>query len=80
MAHPIKGSFVAARSGDHWDDEYRYEGWGSGEWSELRYCERVVRHQQKHLQLLMDAGGDGRSGVVIFFTAKGLNLFLRCDL
>ena len=32
------------------------QGWGSGEWSELRYCPRVIEAQQKHLQLLMDAG------------------------
>ncbi|CAK9080865.1 4-alpha-D-glucan glucanohydrolase) [Durusdinium trenchii] len=43
-------------SGEHWDNENRYEGWGSGEWSELRYCERVVAAQQKHLRLLLDAG------------------------
>ncbi|CAK9084555.1 4-alpha-D-glucan glucanohydrolase) [Durusdinium trenchii] len=46
-------------SGEHWDNENRYEGWGSGEWSELRYCERVVAAQQKHLRLLLDAGVRG---------------------
>eukprot|EP00435_Cladocopium_sp_Y103_P059876 s201_g21.t1 len=46
-------------SGDNWDNENRYEGWGSGEWSELRYCPRVVQMQQQHLQLLLDAGVTG---------------------
>ena len=44
-----------------------HQGWGSGEWSELRYCPRVVQLQQQHLQLLLDAGplrgAVGRRGV-----------------
>ena len=32
------------------------QGWGNGEWSELRHCEKVVKVQQQHLQLLLDAG------------------------
>ncbi|CAJ1397634.1 unnamed protein product [Effrenium voratum] len=46
-------------SGEHWDNENRFEGWGNGEWSELRYCKKVVDVQQKHLQLLLDAGVRG---------------------
>ena len=54
------------------------QGWGSGEWSELRYCPRVVAAQQKHLQLLMDAGevrtenppGISRVGWVSFWGMK----------
>ncbi|CAE7637305.1 unnamed protein product [Symbiodinium pilosum] len=43
-------------SGEHWDNENRYEGWGNGEWSELNHSEKVVKVQQQHLQLLLDAG------------------------
>eukprot|EP00929_Paragymnodinium_shiwhaense_P118997 TRINITY_DN90890_c0_g1_i1.p1 TRINITY_DN90890_c0_g1~~TRINITY_DN90890_c0_g1_i1.p1 ORF type:complete len:783 (+),score=174.35 TRINITY_DN90890_c0_g1_i1:69-2351(+) len=46
-------------SGPHWDDDHRYEGWGNGEWSELRYCPKVVQLQQRHLKLLLDAGVRG---------------------
>eukprot|EP00439_Symbiodinium_sp_Y106_P034919 s6497_g4.t1 len=46
-------------SGEHWDNDNRYEGWGNGEWSELRHCEKVVKVQQQHLQLLLDAGVRG---------------------
>mmetsp|Transcript_46807 Transcript_46807/g.105117 ORF Transcript_46807/g.105117 Transcript_46807/m.105117 type:complete len:622 (+) Transcript_46807:245-2110(+) len=46
-------------SGENWDNENRYEGWGNGEWSELRPSEKVIAVQQKHLQLLLDAGVRG---------------------
>lgn len=43
-------------SGPHWDNENRYEGWGNGEWSELRHCPNVVKVHQQHLRMLLDAG------------------------
>jgi len=45
--------------GPHWDNENRYEGWGNGEWSELRYCPKVVGVHKQHLQTLLDAGVRG---------------------
>jgi len=45
--------------GPHWDNENRYEGWGCGEWSELKYCPKVVDVHNRHLKDLLDAGVRG---------------------
>jgi len=46
--------------GHKWDDpHYMYEGWGCGEWSELRWCRKVLDVHFGHLQLLLDAGVRG---------------------
>ncbi|CAK0877286.1 unnamed protein product [Prorocentrum cordatum] len=45
--------------GHHWDNLSRYEGWGNGEWSELRHCSKVVSVHNRHLQILLDAGVRG---------------------
>jgi len=45
--------------GPHWDNDNRYEGWGNGEWSELRHCQKVVDLHNKHLKDLLDAGVRG---------------------
>mmetsp|Transcript_69831 Transcript_69831/g.188124 ORF Transcript_69831/g.188124 Transcript_69831/m.188124 type:complete len:401 (+) Transcript_69831:3-1205(+) len=45
--------------GRHWDNDNRYEGWGNGEWSELRHCPKVVEVHKQHLQTLLDAGVRG---------------------
>mmetsp|Transcript_80122 Transcript_80122/g.166679 ORF Transcript_80122/g.166679 Transcript_80122/m.166679 type:complete len:796 (+) Transcript_80122:2654-5041(+) len=46
-------------SGPHWDNDNRYEGWGNGEWSELRHCKKVVDVHCQHLKTLLDAGVRG---------------------
>jgi len=43
----------------HWDNLSRYEAWGNGEWSELRFCPKVVNIQKQHMQMLLDAGVHG---------------------
>jgi len=45
--------------GAHWDNDNRYEGWGCGEWSELKHCKKVVDVHNQHLQELLDAGVRG---------------------
>jgi len=45
--------------GPHWDNKNRYEGWGNGEWSELRHCPKVVDVHKRHLRDLLDAGVGG---------------------
>jgi len=45
--------------GDNWDNEHRFEGWGSGEWSELKYSPKVVSVQQQHIEKLLEAGVRG---------------------
>eukprot|EP00931_Biecheleriopsis_adriatica_P054294 TRINITY_DN31935_c0_g1_i1.p1 TRINITY_DN31935_c0_g1~~TRINITY_DN31935_c0_g1_i1.p1 ORF type:complete len:733 (+),score=145.54 TRINITY_DN31935_c0_g1_i1:31-2199(+) len=46
--------------GAKWDDpEYMYEGWGCGEWSELRFSEKVVELHLQHLDLLLSCGVRG---------------------
>ena len=54
------------------------QGWGSGEWSELRYCPRVIEAQQKHLQLLGDAGELHSKSIkiqTVFGVQKGIPKF-----
>jgi len=49
-----------ALEGDGWDGPWRMEGWGCGEWSELRAgAPRVVAAHTKHLELLAQAGVTG---------------------
>eukprot|EP00927_Polykrikos_kofoidii_P065174 TRINITY_DN60964_c0_g1_i1.p1 TRINITY_DN60964_c0_g1~~TRINITY_DN60964_c0_g1_i1.p1 ORF type:complete len:481 (+),score=67.52 TRINITY_DN60964_c0_g1_i1:56-1498(+) len=45
--------------GADWDNENRYEGWGCGEWSELKDCPKTVDAHCRHLQTLFDCGVRG---------------------
>lgn len=46
--------------GAKWDDPaYTYEGWGCGEWSELRFSDRVLEVHFRHLRLLLKCGVRG---------------------
>eukprot|EP00927_Polykrikos_kofoidii_P019000 TRINITY_DN18851_c0_g1_i1.p1 TRINITY_DN18851_c0_g1~~TRINITY_DN18851_c0_g1_i1.p1 ORF type:complete len:465 (+),score=80.01 TRINITY_DN18851_c0_g1_i1:80-1396(+) len=42
-----------------WDNEHRFEGWGCGEWSELKDCPQTILAHYKHLKLLFDCGVRG---------------------
>mmetsp|Transcript_55639 Transcript_55639/g.156640 ORF Transcript_55639/g.156640 Transcript_55639/m.156640 type:complete len:563 (+) Transcript_55639:91-1779(+) len=48
-----------ALGGETWDNDERYEGWGCGEWSELRDCPKVVDVHCAHLRQLLDCGVRG---------------------
>lgn len=46
--------------GEKWDDpNYMFEGWGCGEWSELRFCEKVIAQHLQHLRMLLNCGVTG---------------------
>ncbi|CAE7937931.1 amyA [Symbiodinium necroappetens] len=46
--------------GHKWDDpNYMFEGWGCGEWSELRFSDKVVNLHLEHLRQLLDCGVSG---------------------
>mmetsp|Transcript_173765 Transcript_173765/g.556933 ORF Transcript_173765/g.556933 Transcript_173765/m.556933 type:complete len:785 (+) Transcript_173765:103-2457(+) len=46
--------------GSKWDDPaYTYEGWGCGEWSELRFSEHVLAVHFGHLRRLLTCGVRG---------------------
>jgi len=45
--------------GDDWDNENRFEGWGAGEWSDLKPTEKVLLRHQKHIDMLLEAGVTG---------------------
>ena len=46
--------------GEKWDDpKYMFEGWGCGEWSELRFSEKVIAQHMQHLRLLLNCGVTG---------------------
>ncbi|CAK9049775.1 unnamed protein product [Durusdinium trenchii] len=46
--------------GEKWDDpNYTFEGWGCGEWSELRWSDKVVSRHLQHLRMLLDCGVTG---------------------
>lgn len=46
--------------GAKWDDpDYMYEGWGDGEWSKLRWSNKVLDLHFFHLALLLDCGVRG---------------------
>jgi len=45
--------------GDDWDNENRFEGWGAGEWSDLKATEKVLLRHQRHLDILIEAGVKG---------------------
>jgi len=46
--------------GGKWDDpNYMFEGWGCGEWSELRFCDKVIDIHLHHLRQLLDSGVSG---------------------
>ncbi|CAK0857575.1 unnamed protein product, partial [Prorocentrum cordatum] len=49
-----------ALEGDKWDDpRFTYEGWGCGEWSELRWSPKVLALHFQHLRLLLTCGVRG---------------------
>ena len=46
--------------GEKWDDpHYMFEGWGCGEWSELRFSEKVIAQHLQHLRMLLNCGVTG---------------------
>lgn len=45
--------------GENWDNEYRYESWGNGEWPELRATANVISLHKKHLAILYECGVRG---------------------
>ena len=46
--------------GEKWDDpNFMFEGWGCGEWSELRFSDKVMSRHLQHLRLLLDLGVTG---------------------
>eukprot|EP00960_Hanusia_phi_P036842 752556-Hanusia_phi.AAC.1 len=42
-----------------WDNENRFEGWGAGEWSDLKPTEKVLDIHKRHLDDLLSAGVRG---------------------
>jgi len=48
-----------AMDGAAWDDDRRYEGWGNGEWSELRWSSKVVFAHTEHMRALHECGVRG---------------------
>lgn len=45
--------------GDDWDNDFRYESWGNGEWPELKPTENVISLHKKHLEMLFANGVRG---------------------
>eukprot|EP00930_Biecheleria_cincta_P082616 TRINITY_DN72320_c0_g1_i1.p1 TRINITY_DN72320_c0_g1~~TRINITY_DN72320_c0_g1_i1.p1 ORF type:complete len:628 (-),score=86.46 TRINITY_DN72320_c0_g1_i1:252-2135(-) len=46
--------------GSKWDDpSFMYEGWGCGEWSELRFSQKILDRHIEHLRLLLKCGVRG---------------------
>ena len=44
---------------DDWDNENRFEGWGAGEWADLKPTEKVLGRHKQHLDILVECGVRG---------------------
>lgn len=46
-------------AGDDWDNENRFEGWGAGEWSDLKATDKVLQRTKEHIKILVECGVKG---------------------
>lgn len=45
--------------GEDWDNHNRYEGWGCGDWAELRPTDNVLNRHKQHINILIELGIKG---------------------